>query len=284
MKAVLRCSTLFLIVGLVAALPAWALDYTYSNIQVPGSNTTSAVGINNKGDVVGYYQDSMGRIHGFILSKGSYTTLDYPGAIGGTFAAGINDAGVVVGSYDNGQIVAGFVYANGTFAQLRYHKSATFPASINKAGDIVGSYSVNNTYRGFEWSNGKFKTFAPPHSTGTFPAGINTAGSISGTFYDASGQHGFLLRNGTYGTIDVPGSNNTTNAAGLNDKDYVVGNYEDPTRQSHEGFLMMGSKFRELIAPGSVTTFPSDINNHNVVVGVYFNGGVNPVAFMAKPK
>jgi len=36
-------------------------------IDVPGSTVTIAAGINRKGRVVGYYTDSVGVNHGFIL-------------------------------------------------------------------------------------------------------------------------------------------------------------------------------------------------------------------------
>ena len=63
----------------------WALTYSYSNIQVPGSSITAAEGINNKGEVVGYYETS-GKVYGFLLSNGSYTTISCPNATTGTYA------------------------------------------------------------------------------------------------------------------------------------------------------------------------------------------------------
>jgi hypothetical protein len=40
-------------------------------------------------------------VHGFLDDKGSFTTIDAPGA-SVTRIAGINDAGVIVGNSDNG--------------------------------------------------------------------------------------------------------------------------------------------------------------------------------------
>jgi len=262
-----------------------ALTYSYSDIQVPGSSYTSAIGINNMGDIVGYYQSSQGQVHGFVLSNGTYTTLDFPGAIGGTFAHDINDGGAIVGNYDDGKGSHGFVFANGKYAAFNFPNApgGTFAAGINKAGQIVGSYSSNNQMHGFELQGRTFKKIDAPNSTQTLPVGINNAGKISGTFYDAAGTHGFVLSGSSFQTIDFPGSNNTTDGAGLNDKALVVGNFKDPNLQLYQGLLTDTVRFQQLTVPGSVTTFPSDINNAKVIVGVYFNGGVNPVGFMATP-
>ena len=53
---------------------------------------TVGLGINDFGDVVGDYVDSAGNRHGFVRSKGIYTTLDVPGAVL-TVAEGINILG-----------------------------------------------------------------------------------------------------------------------------------------------------------------------------------------------
>jgi hypothetical protein len=42
------------------------------------------MGINNKGDIVGYYFDNRDLAKGFILSNGNYTTIDDPLGVLGT--------------------------------------------------------------------------------------------------------------------------------------------------------------------------------------------------------
>jgi hypothetical protein len=82
--------------------------YTY---YTPPSNMTyvQATGINSKGDVAGWFIDSSGYDHGFVLSGGVFTQLDYPGAMN-TQVLGINKAGKLVGSYfDNILAPAAFV-------------------------------------------------------------------------------------------------------------------------------------------------------------------------------
>jgi probable HAF family extracellular repeat protein len=84
---------------------------TFITLDYPGAtNGTFAYGINNQGQIVGYYSDfddihGGGGIHGFLYSGGTYTTLDDPLAAtvttSGTEAFGINDAGQIVGTYQD---------------------------------------------------------------------------------------------------------------------------------------------------------------------------------------
>ena len=79
--------------------------------------------------------------HGFLLSKGVYTTLDVPDAAF-TVAQGINNAGQIVGLYvDRDDKEHGFVLSNGVYTTIDVPNStATAVFSINAQGAIVGSY------------------------------------------------------------------------------------------------------------------------------------------------
>jgi probable HAF family extracellular repeat protein len=77
--------------------------YSYTTVDDPAAtnstNGTYAQGINDTGEVVGYYYDSAGNAHGFRDSGGNYATLDYPGINNQTFPEDINDKGQIVGWY-----------------------------------------------------------------------------------------------------------------------------------------------------------------------------------------
>src|SRR5438132_1776230 len=71
---------------------------SYTRIMdVNGASGTAAGGINASGDIVGSYGVGVlhSIVHGFLLSGGSYTTLDPPGSLQ-TNAFGINDARQIV--------------------------------------------------------------------------------------------------------------------------------------------------------------------------------------------
>jgi probable HAF family extracellular repeat protein len=102
---------------------------------------TVALGINDYSDVAGNYVDATGVRHGFLLSRGSYTTLDPAGSVL-TVAEGVNNNGVVVGLYlDASGVQHGFVWTHGTYTTVDAPRSlATGIYSINALGEIVGTY------------------------------------------------------------------------------------------------------------------------------------------------
>src|SRR5262249_216963 len=87
-----------------------------TTIDVPGANRTAALGINNTGQIVGYFGASgVNQLHGFVKTGSTFTTIDVPGAISteqvkaSTSVGGINDAGVIVGTFTDAMGTHGFV-------------------------------------------------------------------------------------------------------------------------------------------------------------------------------
>lgn len=79
--------------------PSHGFLYTgtqYLTIDFPGALSTSAVRINNLGQIVGEYVDASQTTHGFLYSDGTFTTIDFPDAVW-TQPLGINDSGDIVG-------------------------------------------------------------------------------------------------------------------------------------------------------------------------------------------
>src|SRR5947208_3667576 len=65
---------------LLAASSIFAAERTFSTIDVPGATDTFAFEINSVGEIVGLYFDANGAGHGYLLSKGSFTTIAPPNA------------------------------------------------------------------------------------------------------------------------------------------------------------------------------------------------------------
>jgi probable HAF family extracellular repeat protein len=86
-------------------------DGSLTTIDPPAAVTTGdptgLIGINDFGEIVGYYYD-VSRVHGFLLSGGAFTTIDFPGARY-TWCSAINNAGDIVGLYQDTQGVHGFL-------------------------------------------------------------------------------------------------------------------------------------------------------------------------------
>ena len=75
----------------VVGLSSQNLNLTFTSIDIPGAGVVGAYGINNNGDIVGYYgADSNANKHAFLLSNSVFTYFDYPGKLS-TIATGIND-------------------------------------------------------------------------------------------------------------------------------------------------------------------------------------------------
>jgi len=78
----LLCGLIVLVLFASRLEPGHA-DYTFTTLDVPGSPSTSAYGINNSGQVVGVYEEPLApRFHAFLLSGGAYTSFDVPGSTG----------------------------------------------------------------------------------------------------------------------------------------------------------------------------------------------------------
>ena len=82
---------------------------TITTIDPFGSTFTQALGVNDLGEIVGFYTDAMGNQHGYIDNGGVFTSFDPPGSASTTIN-GLNDKGDFVGFYTTASdTVVGFV-------------------------------------------------------------------------------------------------------------------------------------------------------------------------------
>jgi probable HAF family extracellular repeat protein len=209
---------------------------TNHTLTVPGATASTVYGINAAGHMVGGFNDTNGsRIHGFFYDGTTFVTLDDPAAIYGTNAIGINDAGVIVGTYDIGEIPHGFVYTNGSYTNFDCPNSAgTNATGINSSGQIVGFCWYNSTYHGFILSNNTYTPIDYPQAQITYLYGINDAGDVAGTFEDASSHfHGFTYSDFSFNQVDVLGGTTDTFLIRIKNNGAVVGFASDSLNESH---------------------------------------------------
>ena len=81
---------------------------TFRSLDVPGSVDTVARGINNRAQIVGDFLAADGARRGFLLSAGTYATIEPPG--NGSSAHGINDSGQIVGLSGSGPGATAFLF------------------------------------------------------------------------------------------------------------------------------------------------------------------------------
>jgi probable HAF family extracellular repeat protein len=262
----------------VTVIPTIRADsLTFSTIDPPGSMGTLALDINASGNIVGNYLTADGKAHGFLLSKGTFTTIDVPGAGLLSEANGINDAGEIVGIWGLLTEEHGYVLNKGTFTTTDFPGAVlTFFANIDNRGDVVGGYLDSaGIEHGLLFSDGILTTIDFPDAVSfTTASDINSAGQIVGNYDDASGnRHGFLLNDGEFTLIDFPDAS-STEVFGINASGEIVGRYaldgQDPFFAGH-GFLLKQGVFTTIDFPGATSTAAARINAHGEVVGQYMD-------------
>lgn len=176
----------------------------FMNINAPNAAVTQPLGINNFGQIIGFFIDSAGT-HGFLETNGIYRTIQNPSATGASIPFSINNLGQIVGWFDEGSATHGFLYQNGVFTSIEdpIAPDATFATGINDWGQIVGFYIDAAGFHGFVETNGAFTTVDEPNANGggTFPAAINDVREVAGEF----GNHGFVAAPEDGVSIDISG-------------------------------------------------------------------------------
>lgn len=111
-------------------------------ITIPAAvGGAQATGINNDGSISGFYIDAAGVNHGFLIFKGQFTTLDFPGSTF-TQALGLNNKGEVVGDYMVGKATHGFIFDDGRFTSVDDPDGGgtTTVNGINDRVELVGFF------------------------------------------------------------------------------------------------------------------------------------------------
>jgi len=275
-----------LLAGLFAGVEPLALadSYAFTTINYPGAIVTVPIGINNAGQISGYYENGPGS-HGFLYNGGTFTTVDVPSAPGETSGAGINNTGLITGSYSDATGTHGFVDNGGTFTPIDVPSATGFTVAfgINDSGLISGYYVDGTGNHGFLDNGGTFTILDNPSATPgiTYALGINNPSQIVGYYYDAAGYHGFLYSGGSFTTINHPSAPNSTVAFGINSGGQIVGYYIDGSGQ--HGYVYSGGTFTTIDDPSATGgTTPTGINDTGLITGFY-NDGTGSHGFLATP-
>jgi hypothetical protein len=116
--------------------------FTSINSLLPANQNSRATGINNSGDIVGFYMPTGTISIGFVDIGGTITTID---PFSSTFsqALGINSLGEIVGFYtDNSGMEHGYTDVSGIFTSFDPTGSTnTVVNGVNDLGQLVGFYT-----------------------------------------------------------------------------------------------------------------------------------------------
>ena len=222
--------------GLLAVLSLCALASAaiagparFIAVDYPGAIETQASGINPAGDIVGYYKDASGVLHGFLLRGGTFSPIDIPGAAW-TQGWGISPQGDIVGQYGKAgdPQTYGFLLRNGTLYKVEVpDQPNTMPFGISPEGTMAGCvHGGSDGMHGFVMTAGGDSRLEGPVLT--MHTGINPQGDVTGYGVNPNGpvsDSGYVIRNGVTGWFRYP-SSNFTRPRGISPTGDVVGVYQ----------------------------------------------------------
>lgn len=265
--------------------------FVFSTIDFPGAVLTNAQGINASGDVVGFYTDTAGTTHGFVMSGGGFQSVDYPNARS-TQLRGIGPSGDVVGTYqrqnESGAVpIHGFVLTrHGNSQPLDYpgHQN-TIAQRILPDGTILGCYHDANTMSTMHGMVVSRRGFDAIAEATTMHNGATPDGRlIVGLFTDMMDNRGkgYLFNGSRFTPFEVPGATFTA-AWDVNPAGVVVGVYRDAAGLFH-GFTYDGQSFGRVDMPGATATRVFGINASGDLVGAYVDTGGRTHGFLAQAR
>ena len=205
-----------------------------------GVNYGDAMGINDKGEIVGSVSLNGGLAHGFAYQNGLITDLG-----SGFMATGVNNLGDIIGQgFTFSLVVHPLLYHDGLTQDLGTLGGTTgLPTAVNDLREIVGwsTTTSNAETHAFLYRNG---TMTDLGTLGTWPdipgafsystaSAINNWGQIVGTSTTTNGEHAFLYCDGTMTDLNdlvklthvngPAGFLTLTSADGINDREQIVG-------------------------------------------------------------
>lgn len=240
-------------------------------------------------------------------SNPNFHVLDNPGDANFNQLLGINDGGVIVGYFGDGNVIAnnGYAlvpqnhYAVENFTNLPAGDSASQTQAIGidsrALPDIVGFYTdaMTGFTHGFLDSNGVQTTLDDPAGTPPNVAataqnllGINNNGRAAGFWMDNDGhEHGFVVNIHTLRFTEIPPGvfpgAVATQASDITDNNTVCGFWTDASGNDHGFTGIAGSTYRtfNVVLAGTkvVSTAAFGCNNTGDIVGSFTDahGGVH---------
>lgn len=301
---------------LTASTLTFAQTFSYAPINVPGAVATEARGINNNGEIVGFYKTTSCQdydikvpscpVKGFKYVNGSYIKLMVPNSTS-TAILGVNDLGDLVGFYKKSDgSYHGFIWFHTNVVKtIDNPKGTTVPFGIDKAGTVVGglwAISSGGTFAssGWVWVNGTFSNMNPtpnPNIGGCCWSvnGIANSGVIVGQVFNEDFNQAWY-KAGTdqdFFTYPVPvccggldtfatGVNSNNDMVGQGEAGWFVKNIE--ANEGANDSTETSPSFIKVVYPNSSanSTEPFGLNNARAVVGMYTDSSGKQHGFLAK--
>ncbi len=286
-------------------------QFVFAPVNVPGAVATVARGINNLGEVVGFYQTVSCSNYdrnvpncptkGFKLVNGSYIKLMVPNSTA-TAITGANDYGDLVGFYTKADGSRhGFIWYHQNVVKTIDFPGTTFttvPMGINKTGTVVGglwavSSSFTGSVSGWVWMNGTFSNMNPGGSgNGTCCQSVNgisnnglivgqvlMADFFQGWLKEATDQDFWKTQSGDTFATALDNNTDVTGYSGLTGWFARHIELNEGTGDANE----VTPSFMVVSFPNSQWTRTFGMNNSRYVAGTYADSAGRQHGFIAKP-
>jgi hypothetical protein len=219
----------------------------------------AAIGINNRGEVVGYDHTSGKRVVGWLWSNGAYSRLPVSGT--STAALGINSGGTIIGNRSfrlirrlvTGQFRStgerGYILSRGTAQYL-----TGFVYAINVQGEAAGGSVSDGQAMATVFKNGIATVILSLPSSAV---GINSAACVVGSYQPDGDDRRHLFRwSAKSGAFDLtPDGYRSAEAAAINDRGDVLGFGETVSGKS-QYFLLTPDPHGGLMPKALITALP----------------------------
>lgn len=225
---------------------AQTVNYSITDLSTLGGTSSTACGVNDRGQITGKSALPSGQLHAFLWQDGVMTDLGTLPNLQFSEARAINNRGQVVGD-----------------------------------STLTGKPPFN----GAIWENGGVTSLgALPGGTPSFAIGINNRGQIVGGARTAGNSlvHAFLWQDGEMQDLGVlQTSDKQSVARAINSRDQVVGNSSlvigDPPPAPNRAFLWEDGEMTDLGTLGGDWAVAFGINDRGQVVGGSFtaDGGLH---------
>ncbi len=220
----------------------------------------AAIGINNRGEVVGLNHTSSKREIAWLWSNGAYSRLPVSGT--STNALGINSSGTIIGNRRFRlirRLLAGQLLSKGELGYVLNHGKIQyltgFVYAINELGEAAGGSVSKGQTRATVFKNGIATVILslPSHAVG-----INSAANVVGSYQPAGDSRRHLFRwNADAGALDLtPDGYISAEAAAINNRGDILGFGETVSGKSAY-FLLTPDPSGALMPKAVITTPPA---------------------------
>jgi hypothetical protein len=249
---------------------------TLTTFTVNPEASTLATGINDNGDVVGYYGCSSQtcacaspRGCGFLRS-GSTGKFKHLGPQ--VIPEAVNDSDEYVGIFNRNPAF----YSLSTGGLVKYLRGDQPTAvAVNTAGYVAGSFCVSLSCPAYPaylmTPAGQMATIFAPTNGYTWAAGLNNSNQVVGYWYvpGVTQHQGFVYTNGTVNSaFNYPGAVATSPTA-INDSGEIVGTWTDSVGFVHGFYWTPKLGFTSFDVPKTTHTIPVAVNASGVIAGYY---------------